>query len=121
MVGENRQALVTKNAVCRFEATKARVNVLVVVIEQANPPVSTKMQIGERGMEEEVFECPEWAAKEMRVEESVWLSVTVKVDDGKTTKEGVLEVVGVAVAVTLEEAAAVVMICALSAVAEAQS
>ena len=70
-------------------------NVLVVVIEQ---PVSTKTQIGEWGMEEEVFECREGAVKKMWIDESVWL--TVEVDCGNTVKEGALEVVGVGVGVT---------------------
>ena len=47
MVGENRQAVVTKNAAYGYEATKAWANVPVVVIEQAKPPVSTRTQIGE--------------------------------------------------------------------------
>ena len=47
MVGENIQALVTKNAAYGYEATKAWANVPVVVTEQVKPPVSTKTQIGE--------------------------------------------------------------------------
>ena len=36
--------------VCGYEVTKALVNVLVVVIKQVNPPLLTKMQMGEWGM-----------------------------------------------------------------------
>ena len=61
----------TKNAVCGYEATKAWVNVLVVVIEQVNPPLLTKTQMGEWGMEEEVFECGGGVVKKMWIDESV--------------------------------------------------
>ena len=88
----------TKNAVCGYEATKAGVNVLVLVIEQANPPVSTKTQIGEWGREEEVFECQGGAVKKMWVDESVWL--TKEVDGGKTIEEGAPEVVELGVGAT---------------------
>jgi hypothetical protein len=72
MVGGNRQALVTKNVACGYEATKAWTNVPVVVIEQAKPPVSTRTQISEkcRGVEEEVFECREGVVQKMWVDES---------------------------------------------------
>lgn len=79
MVEENRQALVTKSAACGDEVTKAWTNVLVVVIEQVKPPVSTRTQISEkcRGVEEEVFECREGVVKKMWVDESLSLRAEV--------------------------------------------
>ena len=85
----------TKNADCGYEATKTWMNVLVVVIEQ---PVSTKTQIGEWAMEEEVFECQGGAVKKMWVDESVWL--TEEVDGRKTIEEGAPEVVELGVGAT---------------------
>ena len=64
-MGENRQALVTKNAAGGHEVTKVWTNVMAMVIEQVKLPVSTRMQISEkcRDVEEEVFVCWEGVVK----------------------------------------------------------
>ena len=74
MVGENRQALVTKNAAGGDEVTKAWKNV-IVVIEREKLPVSTRTQISGkyRDVEEEVFVYWKGAVRKMWVDESVRL------------------------------------------------
>ena len=74
MVGENRQALVTKNAAGVDEVTKAWTNVIVVIV-RVKLPVSTKTQISGkyRGVEEEVFVYWKRVVRKMGVDESVRL------------------------------------------------
>jgi hypothetical protein len=74
-VGENRQALVTKNAAGGDEVTVAWTNMVAVVTEQVKLSVSMRTQISEKYLDEEggVFVCRKGVVRRTWVDESVRL------------------------------------------------